>query len=401
MLNSVSKPKSSYRTPAVCGVGDVRNSVQCRGTAVIFTQQFVGLGTRKTSIVFWAEKLAERGWDTRVVTTQLSLLSVAARVPRLRSVPRSDINVWRTRGERLEGYIWVPPLHPAKLGPNILDRAAEPLFRLFPHFLPSAVRKVVSEAAIIVIESCAAVALFDLVRCLAPQAKIIYCGNDRLAAIDMHPMLSTILRDTAKRYDLIRVPSQAMVDDFPEDVHAVVIPQGIDKDAFEHSPPSPYRGPEPNVILAGDGAFDRTALQIMVDHFPRVAFHAFGRMDLGALKGRANVVHHGEVPHATLVPYIIHADVGAFVPMDIPQFHYLAEASNKLLQYTYCRLPIVAPNFATSNKTHIFGYDTRKPETIVEALRRALESDHSIVDTTGVHDWSSIIGRVLQAVDLE
>ncbi len=46
--------------------------------AVLFTQQFVGLNTRKTGMVFWTETLARRGFDTYAVTVQLSLLSKAA-----------------------------------------------------------------------------------------------------------------------------------------------------------------------------------------------------------------------------------------------------------------------------------------------------------------------------------
>ncbi len=75
---------------------------------VLFSYHSIGFSARKNSIVFWAEKLAEIGWQVDFVTTQLSLLSVLASVPRLSNIPRHQRNRWIAQSHDLSSFIWVP-----------------------------------------------------------------------------------------------------------------------------------------------------------------------------------------------------------------------------------------------------------------------------------------------------
>jgi len=370
--------------------------------AVLFTQQFVGLNTRKTGMVFWAETLARLGFDTYAVTVQLSALSRLAGSPRLKAVPKEDLNIWRQRGEQLFGFVWVAPLHPARLGSSFLNRAAERVYALYPWFLPEAVREVVRKADLIVIESCAAVLLFETLRSLAPKrAKIVYCASDRLGTVGMHPMLADTLARTATSYDLIRVPAKAMIGDFPSSARVAFIPHGIDKAAFSELPPSPFESSGPHVVVAGDMLFDAAALDVLLDAFPDVTFHAFGRMNLDTTGARPNLRVHGEVPFAALAGHLLHADVGFAPYLDRPEAHYLVESSLKLIQYTYCRLPIVAPHFASAGRPHVIGYGTDDPASIVQALKRALAYDRTTIDARGVVSWEEVIACMLKAVALQ
>jgi 2-beta-glucuronyltransferase len=369
--------------------------------AVLFTQQFVGLNTRKTGMVFWAEALARQGFDTYAVTVQLSMLSLLGGAERLRAVPKADRNVWRQRGERLSGFVWIAPLHPARFGRPLLNRLAAPAYRLYGRFLPPAVREVVRRADLIVVESCSAVLLFETLKALAPAgARFVYCASDRLGAVGMHPMLEAELDRTAARYDLVRVPSRAMLDDFPAGTRAVMIPHGIDKTVFETPCASPFDRPGPHVVVAGDMLFDGDALRVLLDGFPDVTFHAFGRMRLDDIQDAPNLVVHGEVPFPVLATYLRNADVGFAPYLDRPEAHYVAESSLKLIQYTYCRLPVVAPHFVAAGRPHVCGYDTGDADSLRQALVRALAMERGTIDTSGALDWGEVIGRVRAAVGL-
>src|SRR5919112_2842628 len=367
--------------------------------AVLFTQQFLAPGARKTGMIFWSESLAKLGWDTAVVTVQLSLLSVVAGVARLNTVPASDLNVWRERGRNLKAFVWRAPVHPARIGPRWLDSATGVLAYLYPLFLPKAVRVALRDADLVVIESCAAVALFDTVRRLAPGARIVYCASDRLESVGMHPVLSRILAGTASRYDLLRVPARSLLADFPEGAKAVFIPHGVDKAVFDRDRPSPYRPGSRNVVVAGDMMFDREAVAALVRDFPDLTFHAFGRMDCAPFADAPNVVVHGEVPFEVLADYLAHADLGLAPYLDRRDLNYLSESSLKLLQYTYCRLPIVAPSFAVAGLDHGYGYGGAV--SAGDALRAALGHDRASIDRSRIMDWVEVMRAVLSRVGLD
>lgn len=370
--------------------------------AVLFTQQMIGRGSRKTGMIFWAEALARRGFDTFVVTTQLSWLSYLGSNPRLRMVERSDFNRWRDSGDRLHDFVWLPILHPASVSGTLLGKISAPVFGLYPWLLPAAVRDVVAEADLIVIESCAAVLLFDRLKRIArPDARFVYCASDRLGTVGMHPMLEDMLGRTAADYDLVRVPAEAMAADFPSGARVAFIPHGIDKSVFDEAGDSPFIGPGPHAVVAGDMLFDAEAFAILLDAFPGACFHAFGRMSLADLADRSNLQIHGEIPFTDLARWVRHAHVGIAPYRDRPAAQYIAQSSLKLIQYQYCRLPTVAPYFAAAGRANVVGYSPGNASSIIAAFAAALALDRTVLDQSAVAEWDTVIGRVLVGAGLE
>lgn len=372
-----------------------------RKRALVFSFHIIGFGARKATMVFWAERLAAMGWDTDFVTVQLSELSVRAKTPRIEGVPRSAFNVWRDAGPNFRSFIWVPPVHPFSSGKPMVNRLSQPLAALYPRLLPKDVLDAAAEADLIVIESTAAVALFGRLKELNPRAKFVYAGCDPLDAIGMHPHLGVILERDAPRYDLVTAFSPQLLDDFADDVNTLFVPQGLETAMFEVAPPSPYpAGSGPTAVIAGDMMFDADSVRAMVEAFRDVAFHVFGCSKLGDLAAEPNVIDHGETPFERLRDFILHADVGLAPYLDRPDLHYLAESSMKLQQYTYARLPIVAPYFCTGVRNNVCAYQPNQPETAVPALRAALGFDRATVDRASVADWSEVMDRVLEGVGL-
>ena len=364
--------------------------------ALLFSQQTLGLGWRKTGMVYWAETLSDLGWQADMVTVQLSRLTRLTNPTRIAAYPADAINVWRERGERRRGFIWVPPLHPQRLPYPALDPLVRAAARLYAASLPEAIREAARQADLIVIESTAAVALFDALKRVAPQARFVYCASDRLVPNGMAAMLQDILTETAARYDLIRVPAASMVADFPADACVRHIPHGVDRSAFAALQPSPYPAGSTNLVVAGDGAYDPEATAAIADALPDSIVHLFGRMSPESLGGRSNAVFHGEVAFASLVPYLQHATVGLAPYVDRPDRNYFAESSLRQLQYMLCRLPIVLPGFAApAPRAWHYLYDAHNPATAGPAARAALAYDRSLSDDSDVLDWRQVMQRVL------
>ena len=370
--------------------------------ALLFSQQTLGLGWRKTGMVYWAEALADMGWDVGMVTVQLSRLTQLANAGRFKAYPADAINAWRARGPGRRGYIWVPPVHPQRMPRRRLDPVTRLAAKGYAASLPQAVLDDAAQADLIVIESTAAVALFDRLRAAAPRARFVYCASDRLVPNGMSPVLQEILDRTAARYDLVRVPALSMVADFPIAANVRHIPHGVDRAAFAVRHPSPYVPGTRNLVVAGDGAYDPLATRAIAAALPEATVHLFGRMSPASLGGAANAVFHGEVPFAGLVPYLQHADVGLAPYEDRPDRNYFAESSLRQLQYLLCRLPIVLPGFAAPRpQPWQFLYDAHLPDTAGPAARRALGYDRIGMNDDDVLDWRQVVGRVLALAGLQ
>jgi 2-beta-glucuronyltransferase len=367
-------------------------------SAVIFSYHTVGFGARKASVVFLAEALAGLGWQTNVVTTQLSRLSVLAGVPRLKNVPEDRRNIWIDLSDRLSAFVWVPLFHPATTGVSLLNRMATPFFALYPHLLPESIRSRVRSSQLIVIESCTAVLLLPLLRKLAPTARFVYRACDPLNTVGMHPMLQTVLDRTAAQYDLFTSPSRGALAGYNSDVKTCYLPQGIDKSLLDASVPSPLEEVGPHAILAGDMMFDYVSVEMMMRNFPNITFHLFGRMNVERFSSFPNLAFHGEVPFEALRNFMVHADIGIAPYLDHPACHYLSESSLKLVQYTYARLPILAPHFCKGGRDHLKGYTPGDEDSIVRATEDVLRVNRQAIDRSGIFDWNEIAEMMLAEV---
>lgn len=242
--------------------------------ALFFTQQSIGLGARKTSMIFLAEAMRDHGFDVTVVTCQLSQLSRFGAAGRLDAMPVERRNRM-LRADGMNTYIWVAPLHPARLAGPIDGVLGPLLIKAYAAAIPPVLKDAARTADLIVIESCAALALFRRLRKIAPKAKIVYNMSDRLLPVGMHPALQHRMEQDATDYDLIRMPAAAMANDFAG-ARVAVIRHGLDLKLFGGNAPSPYAATD-NVLMVGDMMLDRPLLGELIARSPRANFHYFGR----------------------------------------------------------------------------------------------------------------------------
>lgn len=366
---------------------------------LLFTFQNLSPASRKTGMTFLAEALAGQGNDVRVVTVHMSWLSKLAGAPRFKNISREPFNAWVIRSARLQSYVWLPFLHPVR-GKGALGKMVwTALAKLYSSLLP---RELITEAAqsdVIVIESCVAIVLFPHLKKAAPRAKFIYCASDRLDVVGMPPELSEALNNTIAHYDLVRVPAEAMLDDFGPAANVKYLPHGLDHTTFDAVIENPYPAGSVNAVVAGDMSSDIKVIVELIDAFPAVHFHLFGKLDEKLIARSGNVTHHGEVGFQKLAGYIKYADVGLAPYSTRHRSEYLAQSSLKLLQYSYCRLPVIAPEFVKGQRVNVMAYDPDSRTSIVNSMQLGLNFDRSEFSNSDIRSWSGVCDEMLSFLD--
>ena len=348
---------------------------------------------RKTGFHFWAEILDQRGIEVDFITVGSSRISLYKKNGKQLRPP---FNTWVSMPGKWRRYTWLPPFHPINFSSRILNYLSWPLFSFYPLMMPEELKSI-RNVDLFIVESGGGPLLVPQLAKRNPKAKFIYNFSDRKGVVDFHPY---VVRQTEKNlsyFSMIRLNAAVVANDFPSDLPTVYIPQAIDKALFDRKTPNPYTKPK-NAINIGDMLFDAKSVAIMAEKFPDWTFHLFGR---GARMESpiANVIEHGEKPFDNIVPYLQHADIG-LAPYGVTKEDtgYLSQSSLKLVQYTYCRLPIVTPQFATKDRPHAFGYTPGIEATIVHAFEQAMQCDRSSIDVSGVYNWDQVIDRMLEVI---
>lgn len=233
----------------------------------------------------------------------------------------------------------------------------------------------------------------------APKARIIYHAADRLKTIRVHPCVEEALAKGIGDYDLIHIMAEAMRADFPADAPILYLPHGIARGSFDRAVESPYATPR-NAVSVGDMLFDARVIDTLAAAYPDWAFHLFGKKAVPSER-RANIVVHGEVAFETIVPFIKFAEIGLAPYRRSDGADYLSQSSLKMIQYSYCRLPIVAPAFSAGGRDHVCAYDPGDAASIVEAFRRAQSFDRGTIETASIRSWQEAVQLLFDHKDVK
>lgn len=339
---------------------------------------------RKVGFHFWAEYLIEQGHDVVFISVGTSLFS------KLRGKSLPDIrNRWIWQSPNLKSFSWVPPIHPC-LNKPVIGKILMPFFRHYERFFPDSAMKEIEGTDILVVESGPGLTLIPKLRQFCPNAYFIYEVSDRLKTVGAHPAILEAEQNALPCFDFIRVPAEVMLGDLSAKCPVQYIPQGMDKSDFDepHAPPYPSGK---NAVSVGDMLFDEPVIRILAKAFPDWTFHLFGR-NAKISEQFSNVICHGEQPIKLLTAYIQHADIGLAPYRAAPNCEYLSQSSLKMIQYTYCKLPIVAPAFAAQGRKNVLTYQSAQfPDQVVSAFEKAIAYDRTQISTSNVLTWPEVL----------
>jgi len=351
------------------------------------------LGSRRRAGFHWlADAFHRQGWQVTFVTVGFSWLS------RLRADHRFDVGAHRSAGRLVElepgliSYVWFTPYHPLNRLPEVANALLGPLFRGYDRLPLPNLERSVAEADLIIFESMSGLMLVDRFRAWNPAARLVYRVSDDLRLLRAHPVVLEAERHALPAFDLISVPSEYILRQFGGRPNVALQYHGLATAPFDQVTDDPYdHARKGRAVFVGNAYLDTGFLEIAVRDHPDWEFHVIGA--LGRLPSRQNVIGHGELPFAETVPWLQHADVG----LSTLRYRRGAESftdSLKIIQYTYCRLPIVAPDFMTSSRTNVFTYRPGNADSIREALAAARTFDRSTVDRSTIGTWDDLARKL-------
>ena len=360
---------------------------------IVSGQHFIS-APRKVDLHLLADQCVREGLHVDFLSVRLSRLSRLTSDPRWAFAASRSVNRWTSISEATDEFIWCAPFHPVNLGNRYLNAATAMAARIYPALLPRAVTARLPTYSTIVIESGLAALLFSRLKRGAPDARFVYHAADSLSVIGAHPAIGRALRRSANQYDLVCVVAEAIADEDLQGANTAYVPHAVDHAQFAQSTATPYTGPN-NAVSAGDMLFDDRVMLALAEAWPEWTFHLFGARSRLA-RTLPNVIAHGEQPFETVVRYLQHADVGLALYRDEGNAAYLAQSSLKLLHYTLCRLPILAPAFAASaGRPHICSYDPKNMASVARAFRAATNYPRDTITAESIPTLSEITAKIL------
>jgi 2-beta-glucuronyltransferase len=326
---------------------------------------------RRAGFHHLADAYCGLGWDVTFVTAAISQISWLRDDYRFDYPVRAEANRLVQVRERLASYVLMSRAHPGNLGSGLANRLATPLFARYANVSLGPLEERLREADLVVFEGTAALLLVERVRGLAPCARLVYRASDDLRALGVHPLILDAEARTVPLFDLVSAPTREIADVLAPYGAVEVQPPGIDKRGFDRATQSPY-GAGPTAVFAGvSPLFDYESLAAAAELAPPVAFHVIGPPPRSL---PANVSFHPELPFEEVVAYLQHATFGLLL---FPPGYASLGKGNKVAQYSYCRLPIIAPSDLRADRPNVVVFERGDSDSLRSALEEAERIPHS------------------------
>ena len=362
---------------------------------VLVTGHYWG-SQRRAGFHWLADAYHRLGWEVLFFTSSLSWLSHLRGDFRLKYPDlRNNRNRLCQVMQNFHSFVWFTPFHPANLRSGFLNRLSSPLFKRYANFSLGEAEDWLRSADLFIFESTPGLLLFERFKRLNPGARFVYRVSDDLRLLKNHPIVIEAERKFAPRFDLVSVPSDYLRKVLGDmGAHAELHHHAIRKDLFDKHYPNPYEGlPGPHLVFVGVSYFDHTFLEIASRLFPEWQFHIIGPIERKVQ--RANIHYYGEMPFVKTIPYIKWADIGLANWSYAPGAESLSD-SLKIIQYTYARLPIVAPAFLRSPRSNIVFYQPGDDASIKGAIQKALEINRSSICVSAIYSWEDLALRLAE-----
>jgi 2-beta-glucuronyltransferase len=353
---------------------------------------------RKAGFHWLADAFWQLGWEVTFFTVAISYLSVLKKDYRLRYPIFQEANQLIEVEPNFYSYVYFTPWHPANLRLNFFNWLSEGLFNQYDHFTNSTINREIKRTDLFIFESTPGILLFDYFHAVNCQAKYIYRVSDDLRFLKNHPIVLKKEAELTSQFDLISVPSQFLYEKFKHHTNCYLQFHGIPKALFNFHLNSPYQAQgEINAIFVGNSYLDYHFIQIASQLFPKWYFHIIG--DFLDLPPYRNIIQYGEMPFPETVPYLVHADLGlqTLFKSYSPGIESFTD-SLKVIQYTYCQLPIVAPIYIHSSRENFCYYHPHDPKSIEEALLKASHYPRDQINTQGIYSWQELALDLLNKV---
>lgn len=357
-------------------------------TAVLLTTHMWN-SQRRAGFHWIAESLWRKGWQVYFVTG-LSMIGKIKNDYRWQYIPREGVNQISQEKERFYSYAWFNWWHPTKFPYRVLNALTYPWFAQYGRLPLKGLKPIIQSADLIIYECVLELLYFEKFKQINPQARYVYRVSDDLHLANIHQVVLDAEARYAPKFDLVSVPTPHIYQKFAMLSNAKLQKHGVPTELYEKDYTNPYTTDcKFNAIYTGNLRFDSDFLERASKMFPEVMFHIIG--PIPRLPDRKNIIKYGEMPYQATIPYVKYATI-SLNPLTATSF----ADSNKVMQYTFCQLPIVTSSVNRSDKPHVFYYDFGDDASIRQAIHHALEFDHSRVPTDQVWSWDNLVSALTE-----
>jgi 2-beta-glucuronyltransferase len=337
---------------------------------VLLSGHYLG-SKRQAGFHHLAHAFLGAGWDVTFATTAISTLSRLRGDYRFAYPVREEANRLVPVQERLASYVLLTRTHPGNLRFGLANRLSLPWFARYARVPLGPLEERLRSADLVIFEGTAALLFVERIRGLAPGARLVYRASDDLRVLGVHPLILEAEAAAIPRFDRVSAPTQEIADVLSPYGPVEVDPPAIDKAALDRPTVSPY-GEGPAAVFAGvSPLFDYESLASAAELAPHVTFHVIGPPPRPL---PANVVFYPELPYEDVVPYLQHATFGLLL---VPSGYASLGQGNKVAQYSYCRLPIVAPSHLRAERPNLCLFEHGDTDSLGRALAGAERMPHS------------------------
>lgn len=364
---------------------------------------------RKAGFHWLANSYVSLGYSVLFITASISILSVFYRDHRCFTLTQKNVVTQITSNLAVfpyftilhpENYLKIKFLKENKRISNlfsIFDLLFTPLFKRYGKKIPHMLKEVIKDTDFFIFESTPGIMLFSEFRKISPKAKMIYRVSDDMTLLNHHRIVKEYENKILPLFDLISIPSNYMLQKLSHYSHVEINPHGIEKELFNknYQVPYQYRNFEKNLVFVGCSYFDTDFLKLASRLYPLYGFHI-----IGPIKPRIsnpNIFYYGEIEFTNTIPFIKHGDIGLqtlYSESPIQIFN----TSLKIMQYTWCKLPILVPWEIGKEYPHFFPYK-REKISIKFAINSALEFNRNDIDLSWIRSWDEVACDILKGAD--
>ena len=367
------------------------------GSVVTFITGHYYPSPRRAGFHNLADAAHRQGCKVNFVTVGFSLLSYLRRDYRTKIAGlRANLNRPLEIKPGFISYVHFTPWHPHNLVLPGLNRLTRPLMDRYGEGGLGLLLPLVKETDIFVFESMSGLFLFKRFRRENPPARTVYRVSDDLRILrSTHPRLLELEKEIAPDFDCVSVPSAWMLNLFPGLPALRLDRHGLDKKAYEACLVSPYPQGSKNAVFVSTWGLDFPFLRAASEGNADCFFHIFGPFVRSF--SRPNLRFYGETPFAGTIPYVRHADVGLHCIAYRNEHSRCFSDALKVIQYRYCGLPIVAPDFLDLRRDGVFSYRPNEAQSCVGAVRAALACGRDAERAREVRSWDEVFQGLVAA----
>ena len=341
-----------------------------------------------------ADAAHRAGFQVNFVTTGYSLLSYLRRDYRtkIRGICK-NFNAPIEIRPGFISYVHFTAWHPMTTLSSLLNRLSAQFMPYYGEMYLGPLLSIIKTTDVFIFESTPGLFLFERIQCENPDAIKIYRVSDDIRMFrSTHPAQVDWEQTVAPKFALVSVPYTSFLPKF-EGANLRLQRHGLDKTSFDDATTSPFSPGSKNATIATAWEPDWNFFKSAAPQTPECTYHIFGPWN--DRLGLSNVKFYGEVPFKETVKYIKFSDVGLHCIKYRDAYSSSITDPLKVIQYRYCGLPIVSPDFLDLNREGVFYYSQNTPETAVHAMCAALAAGKNSHYSAEVRSWDEVLEDIL------